>query len=91
MQSDVKNQIIKFIVGIELLMISITPVLGEHQLSRHLVILNAAEKWIFRPAFCFDSYMKLWQFFKIGQKSWTGLSKITVEGMENGDEEFRSN
>lgn len=69
MQSEVKNQIIKFIVGIELLMISITPVLGEHQLSRYLVILNAAEKRIFRDVFCFDSYMELWQFFRNGQKS----------------------
>lgn len=69
MQSDVKNQDTKFMVGIELLMISISPVLGEHQLSRHLVILNAAEKRIFRDAFCFDSFMKLWQFSRNGQKS----------------------
>lgn len=64
MQSDVKNPIIKFIVWTELLMISITLVLREHQVSRRLVILNVVERRIFRGAFCFFPYMKHWQFFK---------------------------
>lgn len=69
LQSDVKNQIIKFIVWTELLMISITLVLREHQVRSRFVILNVAEKRIFRGAFCFVSYMKHWQFFKSGKCS----------------------
>lgn len=64
MQSDVKNQIIKFILWTELLMILSSLVPREHQVSRCLVILNVAEKIILRDAFCFVSYMKHWQFFK---------------------------
>lgn len=75
MQSDVKNQIIKFIIWTELFVISITLVLREHQISRCLILLNLTDKWIFRIAFCFLSYMKHWQFFKSGKClkviSWT--------------------
>lgn len=67
MQSDVKNQIMKFIIWTEFFVISITLVLREHQVGRCLVILNLAEKLIFRVAFCFFSYMKHWQLFKSHQ------------------------
>jgi len=69
MQNDVKNQIIEFIVWTELVMISITLVLREHQVGRCLVILNVTEKRFFRGAFCSVSYMKHWQFFKSGKGS----------------------